>query len=114
AFGCALVGPSLQQLDLRVAQRLLADERTVGRIRLPRWHETLLRHRYDLRGAALRVVIGEQAERRRAAGVMTHAAALDEQRRDVLRECYLERERASRSGRTKQNRGERGDRGEKQ
>src|SRR6185295_1603297 len=111
AFGCALVGPSLQQLDLRVAQRLLADERTVGRIRLPRRHETLFRHRRDLRGAALRVIVGEQAERGRTAGVMTHSAALDEQRRDVLRICDWQREafggkerktREARKGRTEQ------------
>ena len=65
-------------------QRMLADERSVGGIRFPRRHVAALGDGRDERRAPLHVVIGEQAERSRAAGVMTHRTAIGDQRRDVL------------------------------
>ena len=89
ALGRALVRPALNQPDLRVAERMLSDERTVVGIRLPRRHEAALRHRGDLRGAPFRVRVREQAERRGPAGVMAHVAAIDDERRDVFGEGDL-------------------------
>ena len=85
AFRRAGVGPAPQQRDLRVAQRMLADERAIAGIGLPRRHEPLRGDLRDLRRVPFRVRVGEQAERRRSARVMTHAAAIVQQRRDVFR-----------------------------
>ena len=43
AFGAAGIDPSLDHPDLRICERMLSDERTVGRIRLPRRHVPVAR-----------------------------------------------------------------------
>jgi len=65
---------------------MLADERTVSRIRLPRRHEPVRGDGRDLRRPPFGIRVGEQAERRRSARVVAHAAAIGQQRRDVFRE----------------------------
>src|SRR5439155_2191528 len=78
------VDPLLNARDLGVAERMLADERTVVGIRFPRRHETPSRHAGNLRRAALHVGVGEQAERRGTRWVMTHRAAIGEKGRNVF------------------------------
>ena len=63
-FRRSSVRPTLEQRDFAGAQRMLADERAIARIGLPRRHEALRRHLRDLRGVPFRVRVREQAERR--------------------------------------------------
>jgi hypothetical protein len=63
---------------------VLAHERAVGAIRLPRRHVSIAGDLGDLRRVPLRVGVRQQAERRRTTRVMAHGAAIGQQRRDVF------------------------------
>ena len=84
AFRRSLLHPSAQHRDLAIAQRMLIDKRPVRGVRFPRRHQAAPGYRRNLRRALFGVGVGEQAERRGAAGVMTDTTAIDEQRRDIL------------------------------
>ena len=77
-------GPLLEGLKFGVAKSSIADKRGVVARREPRGHESLLGHVDDLAGATANVVVGQQAERRSFAGMMTRGAFLKDNRRDVV------------------------------
>jgi hypothetical protein len=84
-----LFDPPLNQIDFGVAQRMLADERAVAAVDLPRGHEPTPGDICNLPRVPLRVIVGHQGEWRGTLRVVAHGTAIAQERPDVFFVGYL-------------------------
>ncbi len=85
AFRHAGVNPALDLFEVFGGEAAIVGEVAVAGLGQPGRHEARLGDGEDLRGPAARVVVGEQAERAGAAGMMAGGAVVVEDGRDVAR-----------------------------
>ncbi len=85
AFGHAGVDPALDAGEILIGEAAGIGEFAVAGLGQPGRHKAGLRDGEDLGGPAARVVVGKQAERARAAGMMAGDAVFVEDGRDLFR-----------------------------